>query len=96
MCVGYVKVRQAAGVFVSLTVCALHLPIVACFYKTDVSQVEDACDYLQHLSLDVTWDPNHLHGFLEITRQQRAVRAMTTSLIHWKYLYNFYILKFIK
>ena len=49
---------------VSLTVRALHLPIVAGFYEADVSQVEDACDDLQHLSLDVTWDPDHLHGFL--------------------------------
>lgn len=55
---------------VSLTVRALHLPIVACFYEADVSQVEDACDDLQHLSLDVALDPNHLHGFLETTTQK--------------------------
>lgn len=48
-----------------LTVCALHLPIVARLYEADVPQVEDTCSDLQHLSLDVTWDADHLHGLLE-------------------------------
>lgn len=49
----------------SLTVCALHLCIIASFDEADVSQVEDSCNNLEHLSLDVTWDSNHVHGFLE-------------------------------
>lgn len=49
----------------SLTVCALHLCIIASFDEADVSQVEDSCNDLEHLSLDVTWDSNHVHGFLE-------------------------------
>lgn len=47
-----------------LTVRALHLPIVSCLDEADVAQMEDSRDNLQHLSLDVTWDPDHLHGFL--------------------------------
>lgn len=50
---------------VSLTVRALHLRVVARLYEADVAQVKDAGDDLQHLSLDVPGDPNHLHGFLE-------------------------------
>lgn len=57
----YASVR----VCVALTVCAFHLPIVASFYEANVSQVEDTRNDLQHLSLDVTWDPNHLHGLLK-------------------------------
>lgn len=60
---------------VPLTVSALHLCVVACFYKANVSQVEDACNDLQHLSLDVTRDPNHLHGFLETTTQTQIART---------------------
>lgn len=70
----------AQCVFVSLTVCAFHLPIVACLYETDVSEVEDASDDLQYLSLDVGWDPDHLHSFLETTRQQRALRATVRGI----------------
>lgn len=50
---------------VSLTVRALHLCVVARLYEADVAQVKDAGNNLQHLSLDVPGDPNHLHGFLE-------------------------------
>lgn len=52
-----------------LTVRALHLPVVARLYEADVPQVEDACDDLQHLRLDVARDPDHVHGFLETTTQ---------------------------
>lgn len=55
---------------VPLTVCAFHLGIIARFNEADVSQVEDACNDVQHLHLDVTWDSNHLHGFLEKRRAQ--------------------------
>lgn len=48
-----------------LTVCAFHLCVIASFDEADVSQVEDACDDVQHLDLNVTWDSDHLHGFLE-------------------------------
>lgn len=56
-------------VCVSLTVGALHLPVVAGLDEADVSQVEDAGHDLQDLSLDVCWDPDHLHGFLEGPRR---------------------------
>lgn len=58
-------VGLAGQMSVSLTVCALHLCVVARLYEADVAQVKDASDDLQHLSLDVPGDPNHLHGFLE-------------------------------
>lgn len=63
-CVPNVRAR------VSLTVCALHLGVVARLYEADVAQVEDASDDLQHLSLDVPRDSNHLHGFLETSAQK--------------------------
>lgn len=56
----------------SLTVSALHLPVVSSLDEADVSQVEDACDDLQHLNLDVIRDPNHLHGFLEKETQKQS------------------------
>lgn len=49
---------------VSLTVCALHLPIVSRLDEADISQVKNPCNNLQHLGLDVSWDPDHLHCFL--------------------------------
>lgn len=57
--------KMRRHVCVALTVCAFHLAIVACFYEANVSQVEDTRNDLQHLRLDVTWDPNHLHGLLK-------------------------------
>lgn len=70
-----------------LTVCALHLPIVACLYETDISQVEDTADNLKDLSLVVTWDPNHLHGLLGTTTQKQTVQPSVCSnflIIQWK------------
>lgn len=58
-----------------LTVGAFHLGIIASFNEADVSQVEDACNDVQHLNLDVTWDSNHLHGFLEKGVHGQSVRA---------------------
>lgn len=60
----YLGVRRCIKVCVLLTICAFHLPIVSCLNEADVSQVEDTCDNLQYLSLDVTRDPDYLHGFL--------------------------------
>lgn len=57
--------KVSHGVCVTLTVCAFHLPIVACLYEADVSQVKNTCNDLQHLSLDASWDSNHLHGLLK-------------------------------
>lgn len=69
--------------FLPLTVCALHLSVVSCLYEADVAHVQDACDDLQHLNLDFSWDPNHLHGFLErsSTKQQFALLFPVTVLL---------------
>lgn len=58
-----------------LTVCAFHLCIIARFDEADVPQVEDACDDVEHLNLDVTRDSNHLHGFLGKAVHRQRVRA---------------------
>lgn len=70
---------------VSLTVCALHLRVVARLYEADVAQVKDASDDLQHLSLDVSRDSNHLHGFLETSAQkEKREREESRGSLHLK------------
>lgn len=64
---------------VPLTVCAFHLCIVARFDEADVSQVEDACNDVQHLHLDLTWNSNHLHGFLGEKKKRRAQAESQTA-----------------
>lgn len=66
-----------------LTVIAFHLGVIASFDEADVSQVEDACNDVEHLNLDVAWDPNHLHGFLEkgVHRQRGRAGACCCYLL---------------
>lgn len=56
-----------------LTVGALDLAVVARLDEADVAQVEDTCHDLQHLSLDVPRDPDHLHGLLYVPVQNKRV-----------------------